>query len=253
MLLGPVPAVAECVVREKAQQIGAPLVRIYHSASIVLRSCTDGVQSFDMKTAQGEYHDLCAPLRGPQQVHSSTMAVLAAEWIGRHFSPITATQIQDGVKATTWPGRIHVVREQPRIVLDGAHNPDAAENLVRFLDAEFRGGDLLVIFGAMRDKDYLTFGHLLFPRARRVFLTRSKNSRFAEVDTLVAAFQPDFPEKMSGSSSLAQALEEAVSLARPESWIVVTGSLYLVGEAMRILNLDPLAPAGYPSFGSLSS
>jgi dihydrofolate synthase/folylpolyglutamate synthase len=136
-----------------------------------------------------------------------------------------------------------VVREQPRIILDGAHNPDAAENLVRFLDAEFLGGDLLVIFGAMRDKDFLTFGHLLFPRARRVFLARSKNSRSAEVDTLVAAFRPDFPEKMIGSTSLAQALEEAVSLARPESWIVVTGSLYLVGEAMRILNLDPLAPA----------
>ena len=244
ILLGPVPLPADRVVEDRALAIGAPLVRLQAAATLAPRSRADGFQRFDMTTTDRSYKDLCAPLRGPQQVTSTSLAVLAAEWIGRSYRPISTTQIYKGVRGTIWPGRIQVVREQPRLILDGAHNPDAAENLAGFLEEEFPGGDLLIVFGVMQDKDYIGFGRRLFPLARNVFLTQSSNIRSARVGLLVEAFRTAFQEKIVVCSRLEIALEEALRQARPDSWIVVTGSLYLVGEAMGILGMDPLAPRG---------
>ena len=244
ILLGPVPPVANRVVADRASDIGAPLLRMQETATLALGSRAGGFQSFDMRTSRRSYHDLCTPLRGPQQVTSTALAVIAAEWIDEFYGTIATSQIHEGVRRTIWPGRIQVVREQPRLILDGAHNPDAAENLARFLKEEFPNGDLVVVFGVMRDKDYLGFGQRLFPLARKVLLTQSSNSRSASVVTLVEAFSAAYQEKVVACSSLTAALAEASKLAHPGSWIVVTGSLYLVGEAMRILGVDPLAPPG---------
>jgi dihydrofolate synthase / folylpolyglutamate synthase len=241
VLLGPLPQAADQVTQEKALQAGAPLVRLQEYAQVSYGSRVDGFQRFGLKTPSRSYADLGAPLRGPQQVLSSSLAVVSAELLQSQWGSISPAQIQDGVRQTRWPGRIQVVRERPRLILDGAHNPDAAENLAAFLEQAFPGGDLLIIFGAMRDKDFRTFGERLFPLARRVFLTHSSNSRSATLAMLEAAFIPTQGEKMFALPSLEAALAEAMRQAQPDSWVVLTGSLYLVGEAMSLLGVDPLA------------
>lgn len=241
-LVGPMEAAAAWITERRAREVGAPLCRLSDRARVTVSEVQDGFYGFDLETRHREYRNLDPSLRGPQQPTNTTLAVLAAEMLQQQGYPISSEHIREGIRRTNWPGRMQVVRERPRLLLDGAHNPEAVANLRRFLEENFSGGDLLVVFGAMRDKNYGELGEQLFPPARGVVLTQSRNTRAAEAEVLHAAFRERFGSKLSVAADVAAALQQALAVARDDTWIVLTGSLYLVGEALEFLGLDPTRP-----------
>ncbi len=122
------------------------------------------------------------------------------------------------------------------MVLDVAHNPAGAWALRSALSERYDGRPLIFVFGAMRDKAISEMTEILFPLAERVIATRAENPRSASPEEIREAGKRTGTE-IETVVEIEAALKRAQAEARPSSVIVVTGSIYLVGEAMRVLGV----------------
>jgi dihydrofolate synthase/folylpolyglutamate synthase len=180
------------------------------------------------------------PLVGRHQLRNVALAVAAADELARLQVPgITAQSIERGIRETRWPGRFQVIPARngwPEIVLDVAHNPAGAWALRSALSERYDNRPLIFVFGAMRDKAISEMTEILFPLADRVIATRPENPRSASPEEIQRAGSRTGAE-IEPVAEVTAALERARSAAGPEAVLVVTGSIYLVGEVMRRLEM----------------
>ncbi len=181
------------------------------------------------------------PLVGRHQLRNVALAIATAEELNKQgFAGITAESIERGIRETRWPGRFQVIARHagwPEIVLDVAHNPAGAWALRSALSERYDDRPLIFIFGAMRDKAISEMTEILFPLAERVIATRPENPRSASADEIQQAGGRT-GAKIEPVSEVAAALDRARQAAGPQAVIVVTGSIYLVGEVMRLLEVS---------------
>jgi dihydrofolate synthase / folylpolyglutamate synthase len=177
------------------------------------------------------------PLLGRHQLRNVALAIAAGEELGRQGFPVTPSSIERGVRETHWPGRFQVVpatASGPEYVFDVAHNPAGAWALRSTLSAGYPTRPLTFIFGAMRDKAIGEMAEILFPLADRVIATRADNPRSATPEEIrEAALRTSTP--IEAAADVAAAIDLARTSARPDAVVVITGSIYIVGEAMRLL------------------
>jgi dihydrofolate synthase/folylpolyglutamate synthase len=194
------------------------------------------------------------PLVGRHQLRNVALAVAAAEELSKLIkveveprgsssggsSPqITPQSIERGIRETRWPGRFQVIAAHdgwPDIVLDVAHNPAGAWALRSALSERYGDRPLVFVFGAMRDKAISEMTEILFPVAELVIATRAENPRSASPEEIQQAGSRTGAE-IETASEIGPALERARQAAAQEKVMVVTGSIYLVGEAMRVLGM----------------
>jgi dihydrofolate synthase / folylpolyglutamate synthase len=182
------------------------------------------------------------PLVGRHQLRNVALAIATAEELSKQgFTAITPATIERGIREAQWPGRFQVLAARagwPEMVLDVAHNPAGAWALRSALSERYGDRPLLFVFGAMRDKAISEMTEILFPVAVRVIATRPENPRSAAPEEIREAgartgtevdLAPNVP------AALEQARQWATSSAKAGTIVVVTGSIYLVGEAMQIL------------------
>ena len=120
------------------------------------------------------------------------------------------------------------------MVLDVAHNPAGAWALRSTLSERYEGRPLILVFGVLRDKAVAEIAQILFPLAERVIATRAENPRSASPEEIREAAAPTGTD-VECREDIAAALERARQLASPAAVIVITGSIYVVGEALRLL------------------
>ena len=177
------------------------------------------------------------PLIGRHQLRNVALAIAAAEELGKHGFPITAESIERGIRETKWPGRFQVVpaaNGNPEFVFDVAHNPAGAWALRSTLSVCYEERRLIFVFGAMRDKTIGQMAEILFPIAERVIATRAENPRSATPDEIRQAAARASAE-IETAPDVATAVKQARAFAGSDGIVVVTGSIYVVGEAMRLL------------------
>ena len=181
-----------------------------------------------------------SPLVGRHQLRNVALSVAAAEELNKQgFPGITPASIERGIRATHWPGRFQVVSGHPGwpdVVLDVAHNPAGAWALRSALSERYDDRPLIFVFGAMRDKAISEIAEILFPLAERVIATRPGNPRAASPEEIQMAGSRTGAE-IEPVEEVAAALDRARQAAAAGAVIVVTGSIYLVGEAMRLLGV----------------
>jgi len=172
------------------------------------------------------FSGIICPLAGEHQVDNAVTAALAL--IALRVSP-------DGIKDARWPGRIEHVSPNPDIILDGAHNPAGARALARYLERFYGTRRIWLVYGAMRDKAIEEVAGILFPIATELVLTAPDTPR---------ALRPEALAEFAGRGHMEPTVEAAIHYARThaadEDAIVITGSLFVVGEARRLF----LAPTG---------
>jgi dihydrofolate synthase / folylpolyglutamate synthase len=179
------------------------------------------------------------PLVGRHQLRNLALSIAAAEELGRQGFSISPQTIERGIRETRWPGRFQVIPARihtPEYVFDVAHNPAGAWALRSTLSAGYEGRPLTFLFGAMRDKAIGEMAEILFPIAERIILTRADNPRSAtpaEIREAAIRIAADIED----ASDVASALVRANRLAGPQGVVVITGSIYIVGEAMRVLGV----------------
>ena len=180
------------------------------------------------------------PLIGRHQLRNVALAVAAAEELSKQGFPVTADAIEKGIRETRWLGRFQVVpaqRSQPEYVFDVAHNPAGAWALRSTLSNAYEDRRLIFIFGAMRDKAISEMCEILFPLADRVIATQAENPRSATPEEIRNAAHRTNSE-IELSPDVPSALARAKDIAGADGIIVITGSIYVVGEAMRALGVS---------------
>jgi dihydrofolate synthase/folylpolyglutamate synthase len=178
------------------------------------------------------------PLVGRHQLRNVALAVAAAvELHQQGFSGITAKSIERGIRETRWPGRFQVIAARagwPEMVIDVAHNPAGAWALRSALSEKYDDRRLIFVFGAMHDKAISEIAEILFPLADRVIATKPQNPRAASPEEIQQAATRTGVE-IEAEKDVGRAVERARVLASDGQVLVITGSIYLVGEVMRIL------------------
>ena len=176
---------------------------------------------------------------GRHQLRNVALAIAAAVELSKQgFAGITAETIERGVRETHWPGRFQVMAARPgwpEIVLDVAHNPAGAWALRSALSERYEDRPLLFVFGAMRDKAIAEMTEILFPLAERVIATRAENPRSAspeEIQQAGARTGTEIELADRCGFGFGAGAQRGPERGRGKV-IVVTGSIYLVGEAMR--------------------
>ena len=195
------------------------------------------------ETPHGTYERVLVGLRGRHQIDNAATAIALAEALRERGFRISRDQIIHGLENAKHPGRLELWERTPPILFDGAHNPASARALRNYLD-EFVSQPVTMIFGAMRDKPLDQLAEILFPKARDLILTGIENPRAALPAELKAA-RPNVSARwrLHEASSPLEALRIAREITRPDDLIVITGSLYLIGEAQRILQRPTAAVA----------
>jgi dihydrofolate synthase/folylpolyglutamate synthase len=182
------------------------------------------------------YHDVWLGLSGRHQLSNARVAIGLAEILRKDFEfKIEKYHIEDGLEDARHRGRLEFYEN---FLFDGAHNVAGAKALRDYLD-EFIKQPVTMLFGAMRDKDLSEIAETLFPKAERLILTKPENERAVETSELLKYVPRNFDRK---NVTLAATVEEAITTAKKVTeegeLILITGSLYLVGEAQEILKSE---------------
>ncbi len=175
-------------------------------------------------------------LLGEHQKQNATLALATVEILQSQI-PVSQKQIKAGLQNVNWPGRLQLVeRGGQRILLDGAHNVAGAETLRAALEKDFAGVRPVFIFGALADKKWPEICRILAPLAAKVFVVPVASSRTAAADELAESFHAANPKL----AALAKPdLIAALIACKNEPFVVVTGSLYLIGEGLELLGILP--------------
>jgi len=190
----------------------------------------------------GEEIMVDSPLVGRHQFRNVALAIATAEEVAQFGFPITPRQIEQGIRETHWAGRFQVLPAssatgQREIVLDVAHNPAGAWALRSALSENFPERELTIVFAAMRDKAIQEIAEILFPIAEQVVLTQVSNPRGATTSELLHAASRT-GAALQEEPNVPAALARAREVCRPHGLIVVTGSIFLVGEAMSAMGIE---------------
>jgi dihydrofolate synthase / folylpolyglutamate synthase len=189
---------------------------------------------FDLESTARAYPELEIPLAGPHQILNAATAVAAAEQLQAQGLPISVEGVRRGLQRVEWEGRLETVSRQPWIVLDGAHNGDSARCIREALGTCFQYRRLILVLGISANKNQAGIIEELAPLAAVTIATRAMVPR-ASLPQHVADLAAKWCPHTIVAEEPQAALNAAITEARPEDLILVTGSLYLVGDAKRLL------------------
>jgi dihydrofolate synthase/folylpolyglutamate synthase len=181
-----------------------------------------------------DMHDIRIGLLGVHQVQNAATAYGVIEALKKKGHEITDRAITEGFTKTQWPGRFQIVSRNPSIVLDTAHNPDAATELRRSVDEVLEYDKGILVLGMLDDKDVEGFAAEIYPIAGMVICTTPQNPRALPAEQ-VASVMKNFIRKTGPIPRVADAIEKAIDLSGEDDLILVTGSNTTVGEAIQYL------------------
>ena len=224
---------ALAVLRAIAAEKGAALTLVGEDVGYRRISASLEGQTFEIRQ-DGLAKQFTTRLLGPHQVENAVLAYAALQQAGKAGLPVVDEAIRVGFSQVRWPGRFEVFPGSPTVVLDGAHNRASARRLAETVREHFPGKTLTLVFGASEDKDIAGMFAELLPLADGMILIQAGHPRAATTADLAAlAENYDCPVRAVGS--VEEVFPAAVRLAGEDGIVLVTGSLYLVGELRQVL------------------
>ena len=230
VVISPQPEEAASVVNDicrekeaKAVQVGKDIT--WHKTGGDLHH-----QSLVIEGRTGKYQ-VSIPLLGDFQLENAATSVAALEVLASEGFAISAADIAQGLAQVRWPGRFQILQQHPVVVIDGAHNVASMKRLVTNIKAYFPQKRIFLVFGTSCDKDIPGIINELVSLSSRVIVTQASHSRAAPLPTLAAEFTKRGIEPET-KRTVTEAISRALSLAAKTDIICVTGSLFVVAEAL---------------------
>jgi dihydrofolate synthase/folylpolyglutamate synthase len=223
---------ALAVIERTAREKHAPLIKAGQASSLSLFFVPP---DRNQKMETGGMPVL--PLPGDHQRINAALALATIETLQDKI-PVSGSAIRAGLETVNWPGRLQLVMRPSgqEILLDGAHNVAGAKVLRKALEKYFGGTGRTLVLGVLRDKDWRQICETLAPLAVRISTVPVSSERTADARELAAACRAANPAaEIAACNSLRMALDRAVN----DRFVIVAGSLYLVGEALESLGLSP--------------
>lgn len=209
------------------------------------RACSGDL--FNYKSHKSEIREIKCPLKGSHQLENASLAIKAAEILQDKGYKITDQHITGGIARTFWPGRLETVSLQPRIILDGAHNPSAWKCLKTVIEKELLFNKLFLIIGVLEDKNISKLLKLLPPLAHKTLFCKPTVERAAGKEILKKYIVFSDNNRLFWYDNPDTALKAALTETTPEDLILVTGSLFTVGEIrQQFINKNTFASGRIP-------
>lgn len=216
-----------------AAERGAPLIEVDRAYRYEIGSRSLDGQTFQVwpNAAQvGSVVELSLRLLGDHQVENAVTAFAALQSAGERGLAVSTAAVQSGYAETVWPGRFEILRRNPPVVVDSAHNRDSAAKLSRTLEQYFPNRRILLIFGASEDKDIAGIFDELLPVSHQVIFTRSFHPRAADLQQLV-----DEAARRGRTAMIVPAVEdaltEALRMQTEDDLVLATGSIFIAAAA----------------------
>ncbi len=189
-----------------------------------------------LTTPRNSYEHLPVPLKGEHQALNCGLSLAILDRLTERGFNTPETAVLAGLEQTEARGRMEIAWPEPRVLLDGAHNPDSVKALVRAIGAHLPYDSMVVIFGCAQDKDIDGMLHQIALGADKVIFTKSaSNPRAADPAMLHERFGAMSQKMAQTAPTFDKALTIAARAVNRDDLICVTGSFYLVGEAKRVL------------------
>lgn len=236
------------VLLARCAEVGATPLRESLEFAVVERLAAVGGQQLSLRGHFGDYDEVFLPLVGAHQAQNAAAALAAVEaFLGgaveQQRGPLDVDAVREGFAQVTSPGRLEVVRRDPTVIVDAAHNPAGAASLAAGLQEAFSFGHLVGVVAVLGDKDADgMFAHWA-PVVDEFIVTRNESARAQDPADLAAQAAAHIePERISVMPDLASAITEAVSRADAARerlgggvGVVVTGSVVTAGQARALL------------------
>lgn len=222
----------EEVISRVSAASGSRLIQIGNDITFANRENGKDGQKVEIRTRAGQYN-LLLPLLGEYQIENAATAIGAIEVLIQDGANIPTDSIKKGIQSVKWPGRLQVLRKAPTVVVDGAHNPFSAKKLREALDTYFTFDNLYVVLGVSSDKDITGIIREITRGCRLAIVVRSQHPRAANTTTLSEELACQGVETIE-APDVRSAVNIATSKADKEDLVCVTGSLFVVGEAIEV-------------------
>ncbi len=241
---GVVQPEARAVLAQTCERVGARLIE--GREKVVLEG--KGRGGFTLRGTHATYDDLHVALAGPHQVDNARIAVAAFECLMERFGETTdPVAVRRGLATVRWAGRLEWIEREgsrPRMLVDGAHNPEGIRCIAEHLDENPFDTPAVLLFGATRGKALEPLLEPLSRHCRTIVVGRPPIERGLDPEEVARAAEPFF-DHVEPTGDNAQALARAEALAGREGTVFVTGSLYLVGDLLALLERRPVpGPVG---------
>lgn len=239
VLTNQVPEVAK-ILLERAADLGIEVAREGIEYEVMSRQVAVGGQLLTIRGIKDVYSDIFLPLHGKHQASNAAAALVAAEaFFGDQ--PLDLEAVKAGFAAATSPGRFEIVRRDPTVILDAAHNPHGAKTLANTLQEEFTFGRVIAVVGIFADKDAAGIFNEIKDVIDGVIVTQSSSPRaMPAVDLAKIARAFIDSDRIFVEPDLRIALEKAIAdanhpMEEETVGVLITGSVITVGEARHIL------------------
>ncbi len=180
-----------------------------------------------------DYGELSIPLLGEHQIFNAAVAVGVIEALKKRGVPVDERSVRRGLKEATWPGRLEIVRKEPLVILDGAHNPAGIRALKRCVADGFKYGRLILVIGISKGKDIPGMVGEISALADIIIITRFEGNS-TEPEIIAKEFK-DNDRDVVLKNKIPNAVSHAMDEARDGDLVLITGSLFAVGEARKFL------------------
>lgn len=220
----------EAVFEQVCQQKHVSLKKADFAGLKLKRHTLEG-QVFDC----GERKDLVLPLLGDHQLHNAAVVLAIADTLIEEGWKITEQNIYDGIRDVRWPGRFDVVGKDPLFIIDGGHNPQCIEALVKNIQDYLADERVIALTGVLADKDYADMYKPVMPLVQKFVCITPPNPRKLEAQLLAQYLQQAGADAV-GCDSIDAGVEKAMELAGKDGVVLCFGSLYSIGAIRDALN-----------------
>ncbi|WP_336216446.1 bifunctional folylpolyglutamate synthase/dihydrofolate synthase [Nonomuraea sp. LPB2021202275-12-8] len=236
-------AAAEVLMRRAAEE-GAVVAREGLEFGVLSREVAMGGQLLTLRGLKGVYDEVFLPLYGAHQASNAVCALAAVEALTGGDDPLDVELVRQAFAQASSPGRMEVVRRNPSVVVDAAHNPGGMEATLEALQEAFGFAKLVAVMGVMADKDVDALLELLEPMVDEIVVTRNSSPRSLSPEELAALAVPLFgEERVHVVERLDEAIDLAIGIADAEgefsgTGVLITGSVVTAGDARHLLKAE---------------
>ena len=177
----------------------------------------------------GARKNLFLPLLGDHQLHNAAVVLSVADTLIEEGWKISEENIRDGLRDVRWPGRFDIMRRDPLFIIDGGHNPQCIEALVKNIQDYLPGQKLVVLTGVLADKDYVDMYQPVMPYVKQFICVTPPNPRKLDADKL-AAYLESTGIPAAPYAEIADGVKAAIEAAGKDGVVLCFGSLYMIGS-----------------------
>jgi dihydrofolate synthase/folylpolyglutamate synthase len=245
-VLGPQSPEAAAILVQACEDVDLEPTRFGVEYGVNSQALAVGGQLLSLHGLRGDYSEIFLPLFGEHQGNNAAVALAACEtFLGSALlAPLDEDLVREGFAKVISPGRLEILRTSPTVMVDAAHNPHSAKSLATALETSFTFVGVIAVLGMLGRKDAVGFLEALSPVVSQVVITEPMSPRaLPAVELARLASEVLGAERVTIGGDLMSALEEAIGLADSSGeyggvGIIVTGSVVLVGDTIRLLS-DP--------------